>query len=127
MSGQFIESNHKAFTCGGTAIAANTRVKLSSGVLAAAGLTDKEIGITTRRIEADAVGDVLLRTANGTTRMIAADSFSAGAAVYTAASGKISDTQGTGAFLIGIALEAATADGDVVEVLRNSHGETAGS
>jgi hypothetical protein len=50
----------------------------------------------------------------------------AGAEVYTAASGKFSKTKGTGAFAAGTALETGTADNDVVEILPNTHGDTAG-
>lgn len=119
MSGQFLEGNHKAFTNGNTARAQYVRVVLTAGVLELASATQREIGITTRRIEADVAGDVLLRTANGTVPMIAAGAIAAGAVVYTAASGKINDVQATGAFRVGIALEAATADGDVIEILRD--------
>lgn len=124
MSGQYFEGNVKAFPNGGTAINRYLRVKLTSGELALAGLADKDIGVTVARVEADAHGGVLLRTAAGTTPMVAAAAISAGATVFTAANGKVSNTA-TGAFQVGIALEAATADGDIIEVLRNSHGDTA--
>jgi predicted RecA/RadA family phage recombinase len=124
MSGQYCENGRKAFINGGTALARYTRVKLSSGVLAAAVLADKEIGVLMERVEANQYGDVLLRTSSGTTPMIAAAPITAGATVFTAAAGKVSNT-GTGAFQVGVALEAATADGDIIEVLRNSHGDTA--
>lgn len=119
MSGQFLEGNHKTFTNGATARTQYLRVKLSAGVLELAGASDRELGITTRRIEASVPGDVLLRTANGTVPMVAAGAIAQGATVYTAASGKINDVQASGAFRVGIALEAATADGDVIEVLRD--------
>lgn len=119
MSGQFLEGNHKTFTNGNTARSQYVRVVLTAGVLELASATQREIGIATRRIEADVAGDVLLRTANGTVPMIAAGAIAAGAVVYTAASGKINDVQAAGAFRVGIALEAATADGDVIEILRD--------
>lgn len=120
MSGQFLEGNHKTFTNGNTARTQYVRLVLTAGVLELAGATDKEIGIATRRIEADVAGDVLLTTANGTAPMVAAGAISAGANVYTAASGKINDVQAAGAYYVGRALEAATADGDVIEVLRDA-------
>ena len=126
MSGQCIENGCKAFTVGDTAIARYARVKLSSGVLVVAGLTDKDIGIATRRFEPGTHGSVRLRTADGTSAMIASEAISAGATVYTAADGKVGPSA-TGAFQIGTALEAATADGDIIEVLRNRHGDTAAS
>ena len=124
MSGQYCENGNKAFVNGATAIARYTRVKLSSGVLAVAGATDKDIGVLDRRAQANDYANVRLRTAEGTDCMIASEAITAGATVYTAADGKIGNTA-TGAFQVGTALEAATADGDVIEVLRNRHGDSA--
>ena len=126
MSGQYCENGCRTFINGGTALARYTRVKLSSGVLAAAGLADKELGVLARRGDASDYAGVLLRTAEGTTPMIAAEAISAGATVFTAADGRVGNTA-TGAFQIGVALEAATADGDIIEVVRNRHGDTAAS
>lgn len=117
MSGQYVEGNHKTFVNGGTALGIYLRVKLAAGVLALAGLTDAGIGQTMRRVEADAHGDVLLHRANGTRPMVAAVAISAGDAVYTAANGKVSNVQGVGSYLIGTALEAASGDGAIFEVL----------
>lgn len=111
---------------GDTAIPRYRRVKLSSGLLVLAGATDKDIGCSTRRFDANSHGAVRLRTSPGTDAMVAAEAISAGATVFTAADGKIGNTA-TGAFQVGTALEAATADGDIIEVLRNAHGDTAAS
>lgn len=117
----------RSFTCGG-AIAQFARVKLSSGKLAAAGVADKDLGTLLEASFADGdVRAVLLRTAEGTAKCIAAGAIAAGAAVSTAASGKVNDTAATGSFIFGDALEAAAADGDIIEVLRNAHGDTAAS
>ncbi len=68
---------------------------------------------------------VRLRTAAGTCKMVAAATgITVGCEVYTAAGGKISHSYASGSYPIGMALEASTADGDVIEVLRNSHGDT---
>lgn len=123
MSGQYNENSRKGFLNGGSAINKYLRVKLSSGTLTTAGITDREIGVLTDRAEASVHTNVLLRTAAGTTPMVASAAITAGALVYTAASGKIGNSAST-AYLVGIALEAATADGDIIEVLRNSHGDT---
>lgn len=112
---QFVETPTKMFTANG-AIDQYRRVKLSSGKVAVSGATDPDIGTIERETFAD--GDVVavrLMNAQGTRKMVAADSFSAGAALYGAASGKVSDTANEN--FIGTALEAATTDGDVVEVL----------
>jgi hypothetical protein len=121
---QYVEGPIKAFTAG-AAIAKHLRVTLSSGKLAAAGITVKEIGTLEEASFADLdVRPVRLRTAPGTVRMVANGAISLGAAVFTAASGKVGPSAAT-AFVLGTALEAAAADGDVIEVLRNSHGDTA--
>lgn len=125
---QYVESNCKTFEAD-EAIAKYLRVKLDSdGKITTAGATDKDIG--TAESEAFAAGDdiaVRLSSATGTQKCVAAGAITVGAAVHTAASGKVNDTQATGAFVYGIALEGASADGDIIEVLRNSHGDTAGS
>ena len=110
-----VEGNTRTFVAS-AAIDQFLRVKLSSGQLAAAGADDIDIG--TLEEEAFASGDVRavrLASATGTRKMVASEAISLGAKVYGAASGKIADT-GSGR-TIGIALEAATADGDIIEVL----------
>lgn len=57
----------------------------------------------------------------GSLKMIAAEAITAGSRVYQAAAGKVADTV-AGAFL-GTALDAASADGDVIEVLLPTPGE----
>ena len=113
---QYVECGAKSFEAG-AAIGANLRVVLSSGVLAAAGATDSELG--TLLDASFASGDmrtVRLTSAQGTTKMVAAGAISLNADVWGAASGKINDVANGN--YIGKALEAATADGDVIEVLR---------
>ena len=122
---QYVDTGTKSFVAG-AAIARYLRVKLTSGKLAVAGLADKEIGTICDASFADLdQRSVVLRTKQGTCLMVAAGAITAGAAVHTAASGKIDDAATATGFLIGTAIEAATADGDVIEVLRNSHGDTA--
>jgi ABC-type ATPase with predicted acetyltransferase domain len=121
---QMVDGNVKTFTAG-AAIAQFARVKLAAGVVSTAGLAEKEIG--TALEAAFAAGDVVpvkLRTAAGTHKMIAVEALAQAAAVYTEASGKVQDTAAATSFLVGHALEAATADGDVIEVLYNTHGDT---
>ena len=122
---QYVDGNEKSFEAD-AAIEQYARVKLDAdGKITTAGLADKEIGTAMR--EAFAAGDVIpvrLRSAAGTHKMIAADALTAGDPVFSQASGKVGDTEAT-AFLIGIALEDAAADGDILEVLYNAHGDTA--
>lgn len=108
------------------AIAAYLRVKLSAGYLAVSGATDEDIGTAKEDVFVGGLfpsvvsAPVRLKNGMGTRKMVAAGAFSAGARVYQAAAGKIDDTAGTKS--IGIALEAATTDGDVVEVLTDYEG-----
>lgn len=123
---QFVDGNHKTFVAD-EAIAVHLRVKLDSdGRVTVAGLTDKEIG--TAVTPAFAAGDVItvrLRTASGTHKMVAIEACAIGARLYTEANGKVQDTAATTAFQLGTALEAAAADGDIIEVLYDMHGDTA--
>ncbi len=117
---QNVDGAFKMFTAG-AALAQYLRVILSSGKLAAAGVgaTDyvNELGVIEEASFADLdVRAVRLRTAQGTVRMVASAAISLGATVYGAASGKIATTSSGTA--LGIALEAAAANNDVIEVLR---------
>jgi len=122
---QYVDTNTKAFEAAGT-IAIYSRVLLGSGgTITAAGLADKEIGTA---MQAAVSGDkiaVKLRSGAGTHKMIAIEALAVGATVYTEANGKIQDTAASTSFQVGVALEAAAADGDVIEVLYNAHGDTA--
>lgn len=114
MSG-YIEGPVRTFQAGG-AIAKNLRVKLSAGVLAAAGAAEQSIG--TIEIAALASGDkVPVRVANaqGTRKMVASAAITSDATVYGAAGGKISATANGNPE--GIALEAAAGDESIIEVL----------
>lgn len=123
---QYVDGNEKTFVAD-EAIAVHLRVKLDSdGRVTVAGLTDKELG--TAVTPAFAAGDpvtVRLRTASGTHKMVAIEALVVGAELFTEAAGKVQDTAASTSFRVGIALEAAGADGDVIEVLYNAHGDTA--
>jgi len=123
---QYADGNTKTFIAD-EAIAIHLRVKLDSdGRVTVAGLADKEIG--TAATPAFAAGDavtVRLRTGAGTHKMVAIEALSVGATVYTEANGKVQDTAASTSFQVGTALEAAAADGDIIEVLYNAHGDTA--
>lgn len=111
---QQVETPTRTFTAG-AAIGKYRRVTLSAGVLAAAGATTRALG--TIENETFASGEkvaVRLRNAQGTRRMVAAGTITANTYVYAAASGKVA---ATGTVVEGFALEAATADGDYLEVL----------
>lgn len=96
--------------------------------LALAGPEDKELGTTYQRHTVSGLGEqthvaVVTRNTSGTVRMVAAGAISADAAVYGAEGGKVQSVA-NGNF-VGIAMEAATADGDHIEVMRyEASGET---
>jgi hypothetical protein len=52
--------------------------------------------------------------------MVANGVIAAGGTVYSAAAGKVGGATTSGASVIGIALNAAAADGDIIEVLRTN-------
>lgn len=111
-------TGHKTFECD-EAIAQWLRVKLDSdGKVTIAGLTDKGIGVATRQtFAAGEFIDVRLDTAPGTTKMVAIEALAAGATVYSEANGKVQDTAQATSFQVGVAMEAATDDGDIIEVM----------
>jgi hypothetical protein len=123
---QFVDSNTRTFIAD-EAIAQHLRVKLDNdGRVTVAGLTDKEVG--TAMTATYAAGEpitVKLRSGAGTHKMVAIEALAVGATVYTETNGKVQDTAASTSFQVGTALEAATADNDVIEVLYNAHGDTA--
>lgn len=68
-------------------------------------------------VSGDSVG-VVYANKPGTAKMVASKAIAAGVKVYSTAAGKITDTFASTGFIEGIAIEAATADNDVIEVLR---------
>ena len=106
------------------AIAKHLRVILNSdGELEVAGIDEADIGTAENPAFADQDEvTVRLRTAQGTCKAVASEAFDAGAQLYTAASGKVSDTNASGSLQFGTALEEAGANNDVVEVLRHAGG-----
>ena len=98
------------------------RVKYDSTYgLVVASAMDKELGTLNARhivsgLGASEYAAVVTPNAPGTIKMVAAGAITAFAVVYGADDGKIDDTANPNP--IGITLEAATADGDLIEVLR---------
>lgn len=81
-----------------------------------AGLTGRADGIALRAA-AGTNDEVLVSLASGAGTLfgIASKAITAGAKIYGAADGKLSDAQGVGAFAEGYAITAAAADGDIIE------------
>lgn len=71
-------------------------------------------------LDEPAVGDIaavqLLGCSQGTVKMVANAAIAVGDLCYTAAAGKVSPTYGATLFLVGRAVTAAAADGDIIEV-----------
>lgn len=89
----------------------------AAGNFALCGVTDEPLGIATDTVAVGEKGNVThFGGMSGTRTMIAGAAIAAQAKVYTAGSGKISSTGGTGKFLVGTAITAAAADGDEIEV-----------
>ncbi len=124
---QFDDTGYKTFTSAGT-IAKYARVILGSGgTVTEAGLAEKEIGTAQAYVTTGLPVTIKLRSAAGTHKMIAKEAMAIGALVYTEAGGKVQDTAESTSFIVGhvVDIVAPTADGDIVEVLYNNHGDTA--
>lgn len=101
-------------------LAAYVRVKLNATkdqvALAVAG--DDCIGITEKNAKAGEAVSVRLKNSQGTVMCLAGGAFAYGATVYGIADGKVDDVSNAGANkVVGTALQAASGDGSVVEVL----------
>lgn len=118
MAKKWVDTGYVSFTASGTVTKHNV-VKLSAAdTVAQCGAGEAGIGVAMDTVATTEQVQVKLFNAPGTFCCIAAGAISASSAVYTAAAGKVNDVQtGTGAIL-GIAKNAATADGDYIEVLR---------
>jgi len=108
----------KAFTSG-EALAVYRRVKLdSSGLVVYAGADEAAIGITQEAVASGYSVTVKLLNSAGTFKMTCGAAVAARVPVYGLASGKIDDVvSGSNGSAIGIALEAGSGDGSVIEVL----------
>jgi len=110
----------RTFTANG-AITNKARVKLTSASTTSpvqvelAGSGEQHIGIAEYAVADGELVAVKLRTYPGTHEGVATEAFDVGATLYGAAAGGIKDTSAGTA--IGIALEAATASGDIVEFI----------
>ena len=119
---QYTEASVEHFTAN-AALGQFLRVYLgSNGKVALAGINDFGIGtVENAATAADEKIGVRLNSAVGTRKVVASGAITVGDPVFCGAAGKVSSS---GATRYGIALEAATADGDVIEVLVS--GDTGG-
>lgn len=112
---QYVETPTRTDTAA-SALGQFLRVK-TAGALALAGATDVELGTMENAALAAGPATVRLRSAKGTCKMVASGAITSGVTVYAAANGKIASS---GTVVVGTALEAATANNDVIEVLRHA-------
>jgi len=112
------DSGFKSFTAG-EAIPLYSRVKLhTDGTVLMAGLAEKSIGtLQTAPGVSGLPVSVKLRTASGTHKVRAKEAHAIAADLYSEAAGEVQDTAQATAFLEMTAIEAATAEDDVVEAL----------
>ena len=104
-------------TVGTGGVSKDQLVKLDGATVVVAGSDEYAIGTA---LSAGSAGDLVavrLLNTGGTFKMIAGEAFAAAADLYTGADGKVVDTDPGVGTVRYVALEAATADGDVVEVL----------
>lgn len=122
------DSGFKAFPAG-EVMEVNSRVILhTDGTLLYADLVHKSIGTLIE--PALAIGQIVtvkLRSAAGTHKVRVKEAVAAGAQLYGEADGEVQDTAEATSFQEGTALEAATAENDVIEFLYNNAGDTAAS
>lgn len=101
------------------AITKHQMVKLSAAnTVDVCGAGEAAIGVCMQNTASDSEAPVKLLNAPGTFPCTAAGAIAAGAAVYTAALGKVNDVQTGSGAIVGIAKDAAAADADAVEILR---------
>lgn len=109
------------FQAGSGGVTAGRLVKLSSGKVVhnTATATDDPIGTAVSTGAENDYVTVQFLAKDGTLEMCAAGAITSGAEVYAAASGKIQALPATAATYrkIGIALQAASGDGSIIEVL----------
>jgi hypothetical protein len=103
------------------ALEAYRRVKLTTSSGTAVEYADagaEFIGITAHKVAIGEMVSVTLRSASRSYKAVASGVLAVGATLYGANDGKVSDSvSGTAQ---GVALEAATADGNVIEILSNN-------
>jgi hypothetical protein len=109
-------SGYKTFQATAVAIGVGKRVFVDASapsLIAVAGAAVGAIGVTMENIAASGYGTVKLFNAQGTFLVCANAAITAGAQLYPAASGNVAGT-GTTALPL-VALEAATAQNDIIE------------
>lgn len=113
---QFDDSGYKTFMAG-EALTKGVLVFFSSGNVIMTDKAEQPIGVVRNVAASGAQVTVALLSKAGTIQCKAAGAFSQGAVVYGQDDGTIDDVATSSQIQIGVALEAATAAGDIIEVL----------
>lgn len=114
-----------SFPGGSAAIAQYAFVKTPAAVVVTAAATDGALGVVQDSVDANAT-QVNVRV-HGETRVIASAAIAKGAALMLAAGGKVATHDGTSTKpVVGLAAQAATADGDEILAFIGSHAFLAG-
>lgn len=125
---QYVDTNTRTFTAS-AAISQFALVTLANtGKIASTGLAERPIGVAMTAAFAD--GDeisVKLLNGSGSFKGIAKEALAVAAVLYTEAAGKLQDTAEATSLPVGIALEAATAENDIIEFLPLHYGGVAAS
>jgi hypothetical protein len=101
------------------ALGQGDRVKLdSSGYAAAAGLAEPAIGYVMADTASGAMARIASATVPAMTYAVAHSSMSIGALVYSQAAARVDDVKGTNAIAVGYTLDAASAQDDVIRIVR---------
>ena len=123
MSAGNVDTGERTFTAG-EAIGQYILVKYGSGVITIAAITEEPIGVTKDLVASGGEVAVWLFNKPGTLICTADAAITSGAVVYGQNAGKVDDDSGSSALRIGLALQAAAADGDEIEVVVKPYGGT---
>lgn len=107
------------------ALGQGDRVKLdSSGYAAAAAKTEPAIGYVHKDCASGALATIATVTVPAMVYAVAHSSMSVGAVVYSQAAARVDDVDANSAYVVGYALDAATAQDGVIRVVRCESGIT---
>jgi len=120
---QFTTATVKTYKAGAVAIPQGTMVKFDSDgtVIAATAGTDVIIGVAEQATAIGGQCPVILRSGQGTCKVVASTTVSVGAKLTATTSGQAVTTTTDKDEIVGVALEAATAQGDLIEVMISNY------
>lgn len=113
---QFTEGRIKTYAAG-EALEPYRLVKGSSDTVVYADSGDTPIGVNRNYTASGSEASVTVLSAQGTIKIEAAAAITQWATVYCKNDGKVDDADAGSDVKVGIALEAATAAGDIIEIL----------